>query len=78
MSKTKSQGRPKGSRNLPKRQGFYKLSPQQIADHFGEDPYVLVSKDWLLKKIGDTKLFDSFFNGQDPQESQSTWKLQEL
>ena len=78
MSKTKTKGRPKGSRNIPKRPGFYKLTPQQIADYFEEAPYVLVSKDWLLKRIGDTKLFDAFFNAT-PSDTESTpWTVQDL
>ena len=78
MSKAKTKGRPKGSRNVPKRPGFYKLTPQQISDYFGEAPYVLVSKDWLLKRIGDTKLFDAFFNSASPITENSAWKVQDL
>jgi hypothetical protein len=79
MSKIKSKGRPKGSRNLPKRPGFYKLSPEQIAEYFSDAPYVLVSKDWLLKRIGDNKLFDAFFNAPaTPQSDESVWTVQEL
>ena len=79
MSKIKSKGRPKGSRNVPKRPGFYKLSPQQIEEYFGEAPYILVSKDWLLKRIGDNKLFDAFFNASATSlTEESAWELQEL
>jgi len=77
MSAKKCIGRPKGSRNRPKIQGFYKLSPQQVLEHFGEVPFIPVSKDWLLKKVGDTKLFDAFFLHQQ-QEPPPSWKVQQL
>lgn len=75
MSKLK--GRPKGSKNKPKRPGFYKLSPEEISRHFSDAPYVLVSKDWLLNKIGDNQLFDSFFKSPTT-ETPTSWKVQEL
>ena len=75
MSKLK--GRPKGSKNKPKRPGFYKLSPEEISRHFADAPYILVSKDWLLNKIGDNQLFDSYFNSPTT-ETTTSWKVQEL
>ena len=75
----KTTGRPKGSRNVPKRQGFYKLSPEQIVDCFADAPFIPVSKDWLLKQIGDGALFDAFFSASTPEPTQSAdWNLQEL
>jgi|TARA_R110000824_G_scaffold11959_4_gene52619 hypothetical protein len=77
MSNLKSTGRPKGSRNKAKRAGFYKLSPAQISSHFSNAPYVLVSKDWLLNRIGDKKLFDTFFE-EATVKTENSWKVQEL
>lgn len=77
MSTKKATGRPKGSRNRPKIQGFYKLSPEQIIDYFGDAPFIPVSKDWLFKKVGDAQLFDAFFKEGQPLPN-SNWKIQEL
>ena len=78
MSKIKNAGRPRGSKNKPKRAGFYKLSPDQISAHFNNAPYILVSKDWLLNKIGDTKLFDSFFKETTQKTENTGWEIQQL
>ena len=75
---SEKRGRPKGSRNKPKGHGFYKLSPDQVAAHFADAPYILVSKDWLLNKIGDANLFDSFFNKNPSPTQEKQWKIQEL
>jgi hypothetical protein len=78
MSTKKNVGRPKGSRNRPKIQGFYKLAPQQVLEYFGDAPFIPVSKDWLLKRVGDTKLFDAFFQTKELESPSPSWKVQEL
>ena len=78
MLKTKSKGRPRGSKNKPKLPGFYKLSPEQILAHFGDSPYILVSKDWLFKSLGDNQLFDTFFSASPAPTPEPKWKIQEL
>jgi hypothetical protein len=47
-------------------------------EHFAEVPFIPVSKDWLLNKVGDSKLFDAFFQQQQQEEPTSSWKVQQL